>query len=63
MDVRAARTALGLTQAALAQELGVTQGTISRLEAGLLPIDRRTALSLEALAQRRAPDPASAEAA
>jgi transcriptional regulator with XRE-family HTH domain len=49
LDLAAIRKELNLTQTELAEKLGVTQGTISRFESGNLPIDRRTALAVEAL--------------
>ena len=52
MDITAFRQALGLTQSALAEKLGVDQATISRLETGKLPINKRTQLALEALKAR-----------
>lgn len=49
MDVKQTRTALGLTQQQLAEKLGVTQATVSRLETGSIKPDGRTKLALEAL--------------
>ena len=49
-DVLTTRKALSLTQEELADKLGLHQSTISRLESGALPLDRRTRLALEALA-------------
>lgn len=54
MDITAFRQALGLTQSALAEKLGVDQATISRLETGKLPINKRTQLALEAIKAREA---------
>lgn len=54
MDVKAARNDLNLSQAQLAEKLGVTQATVSRLETGKLPVDERTKLALEALRFRAA---------
>jgi transcriptional regulator with XRE-family HTH domain len=54
MDITAFRQALGLTQSDLAEKLGVDQATISRLETGKLPINKRTQLALEALKARLA---------
>jgi transcriptional regulator with XRE-family HTH domain len=54
MDIRAVRQSLKLSQAALAERLGVTQATISRFESGLLKIDERTKLAIEALQLRSA---------
>lgn len=56
-DVRTVRTALGLTQAELAEQLGLHQSTLSRLETGALAVDARTRLALEALTRRRTPEP------
>jgi transcriptional regulator with XRE-family HTH domain len=56
MDIRATRRALGLSQAGLADKLGLNQATISRFETGNLPIDERTKLAIEAIAAR-APKP------
>ena len=39
-DILAARQRLGLTQAGLAERLGTTQSTVSRWEAGRVPISR-----------------------
>lgn len=49
MDIRATRKRLGLSQAGLADKLGLTQGTVSRFESGTLPLDERTKLAIEAL--------------
>jgi transcriptional regulator with XRE-family HTH domain len=54
MDIRETRKALGLSQAALAQKLGLTQGTVSRFEAGVLPLDERTKLAIDALKMKAA---------
>jgi transcriptional regulator with XRE-family HTH domain len=54
MDIRTIRKARSLSQADLAEMLGVTQSTVSRFETGELPIDARTALALEAIAARPA---------
>jgi len=50
--VRIARKALGMSQAALAQELGLTQETISRYETGALPIVPEYHLALAGLLGR-----------
>ncbi len=39
-DITAARQRLGLTQAGLADRIGTTQSTVSRWEAGRVPISR-----------------------
>lgn len=49
IDVRAVRQELKLSQAELADKLGLHQTTISRFETGDMPLDRRTELALEAL--------------
>ncbi|MGJ8477282.1 helix-turn-helix domain-containing protein [Sphingobium yanoikuyae] len=66
-EIRAIRDALGLTQAQLAAQLGVTQSTVSRLETGEITPDRRTMLAAHALKAaakpaRRPTKPASAAA-
>lgn len=48
-DLASIRTALNLTQAELAERLGVHQSTISRFESGDLPTDPRTLLAAKAL--------------
>lgn len=50
MDIRSFRKSRNLSQAALAEKLGVTQSTISRFENGELPLDARTKLALDAIA-------------
>lgn len=50
MDIRSFRKSRNLSQAALAEKLGVTQSTISRFESGELPLDARTKLALDAIA-------------
>lgn len=52
MDISAARKTLGLSQDELAQKLGVTQSTVSRLENGDIPPNERTKLAMEALLNR-----------
>jgi transcriptional regulator with XRE-family HTH domain len=49
LDMVAIRKELNLTQAQLAEKLGVHQTTVSRFETGELPLDKRTRLALEAL--------------
>jgi transcriptional regulator with XRE-family HTH domain len=55
-DLRARRTALGLSQAALGRALGVPQTTIDRWERGVIRIRHPAmlALALEALGNKRA---------
>jgi transcriptional regulator with XRE-family HTH domain len=48
-EVRRIRGSMKLTQAELADLLGVTQATVSRWEAGKLPVDARTLIALKAL--------------
>jgi len=59
-ELRAARAALGLSQAALGRALGVPQATVWRWEAGEHPIERplMMALALEALRARQPRKPA-----
>jgi len=49
MDFRETRKALGLSQAELAEKLGVDQGTVSRYETGEIEMNARMELALEAL--------------
>jgi transcriptional regulator with XRE-family HTH domain len=49
VDIRAIRKNLGLSQAELADKLGVHQTSVSRFETGDLPLDKRTELALLAL--------------
>ena len=53
-ELKAAREALGLSQNRLAQRLDVSQSTLSRWEAGAMPIEHPAMLrlALERLAQR-----------
>ena len=46
------REALGLSQAEMADRLGVHQSTISRFETVNLPVDKRTMLAAQALLER-----------
>lgn len=48
-DIRTIRHKLGLTQDQMAEKLGVTQATVSRFETGVLLVDRRTQLAVEAI--------------
>lgn len=54
MDIRTIRKALGLSQAEMADKLGLTQGTVSRFENGKLELDERTRLAVEALHMKAA---------
>lgn len=49
----AARQALGLTQAELAYELGLTVGAVSRKEQGSRPIEKRDAIVIRCLLAER----------
>lgn len=60
MDIRDLRRRLNLSQAQLADKLGLHQTTISRLETGELPLDRRTMLALQALSTPTGADAAAA---
>lgn len=51
-ELRQARTALGLTQTQLADILGMTRRSISRMEHGAQPIEPRTALAVRYLLSR-----------
>lgn len=48
-DLQTIRKALNLSQAELADKLGLHQSTISRFETGELPLDKRTLLAAQAL--------------
>ncbi|BEV00101.1 helix-turn-helix domain-containing protein [Novosphingobium olei] len=48
-DIRHIRRKLNLTQCEFADRLGLHQSTISRLERGDLPLDKRTLLAAQAL--------------
>jgi transcriptional regulator with XRE-family HTH domain len=48
-EIKTIRESLGMTQAQLAAELGITQSTVSRLETGDITPDRRTMLAAHAL--------------
>jgi transcriptional regulator with XRE-family HTH domain len=49
LDIAAIRKELNLTQAQLAEKLGLHQTTISRFETGEMPLDPRTKLAIEML--------------
>ena len=49
MDIREARKALNLTQAELAEMLGVDHSAISRYETGAVTPDKRTLIALAAI--------------
>ena len=48
-DIRTIRETLGLSQAEMADRLGIHQSSISRFETGELALDRRTLLAAQAL--------------
>lgn len=48
-DIQTIRKALGLSQAEMANRLGLHQTTISRFERGELPLDKRTLLAAQSL--------------
>lgn len=52
MSIRDIRHRLGLTQIEMAAELGVRQSSISRIESGRAPVNKRTQLAAEALLLR-----------
>lgn len=49
---RLARVALGLSQAAIAEKLGVSRNTVSRWESGTSPIPQHIELALTTLSRR-----------
>ena len=53
--VQTIRSKLGLTQAELADQLGLHQATISRLETGGLELDKRTRMALDVLVAKHKP--------
>jgi transcriptional regulator with XRE-family HTH domain len=55
-QLKAIRKKLGLTQAALAELVGVTTNTIARQERGELGIGEPLARLLKLLAEQRSPD-------
>ena len=52
-DLRKARRALGLSQVALAEALGLSRSAIQHMESGIRPIERRTVLAIRWLLDRR----------
>lgn len=52
-ELREARSVLGLTQAKLADALGVQRGAVRDWESGKIPIDLRTSLAILALRNSR----------
>ena len=55
-ELRSARRALKLTQAKLAAEFGVSQGTVYEMEKGLRPIRRMIELAIDTLQRQAAID-------
>ena len=55
MDIRQARKSLDLTQAELADRLGIHHTAISRYETGAAIPDKRTMIALEAIFSGHAP--------
>lgn len=55
VDLRAIRKSLGLTQEAFADQLGLDQSTISKMENGHLEVDKRTQLAAQALQMNLGP--------
>src|SRR3546814_15622531 len=54
MDIRTVRKKLGISQSELGGMLGVAQSVVSRYETGVLRLDARTSLALEAIIFRAA---------
>ena len=48
-EIQQIRDTLGLTQAQLGERLGLNQATISRMESGAVPIDKRTLIAARTL--------------
>ena len=48
-DIKSIRTHLGLTQAEMADALGITQSTLSRMENGVIIANKRTIMAARAL--------------
>lgn len=48
-DIKQIREALGLTQAEMAERLGIHQATLSRIETGAIAPDKRNLLAAKAL--------------
>ncbi|NBC37339.1 helix-turn-helix domain-containing protein [Novosphingobium sp. FSY-8] len=51
-DIQTIRSQLGLSQAEMAEQLGLHQSTISRFERGDLIPDKRTLIAVRALASK-----------
>lgn len=51
-QISKSRKALGWTQAQLAERLGVTHSTVSRIENGDIPLNIRTQIALEVIFKR-----------
>jgi len=52
-ELKAIRARLGLTQAQLAEQLGVERNTVNRWEMGLLPIQKITELAVKYLVSKK----------
>ena len=50
-EMRAIRKSLGLSQAALGEVIGLSRPTVNLMEAGKVPIERRTAIAVGAIAR------------
>jgi len=58
-EIKDIRVHLGLTQAEMAERLGITQPTLSRLESGIIAANKRTLLAAHSL--KAMPRPAKTE--
>ena len=63
IDIRSIRKRLKLSQAEMADRLGVHQATLSRFETGALKIDKRTLLAVQAISDGETHSATSSEAA
>ena len=52
-SIKQIREALGLSQAEMAEELGIHQTTLSRIETGVIAADKRNLLAANALLAAR----------
>ena len=59
-DIKSYRVATGLSQAALAEKLGVDQSTVSRAERGLERLPRAASMLFQMLCLSRATQPETA---
>ena len=60
-ELKIRRATLGLSQSELAEELELTQNTVSRYEIGKLPIPKLVALAVDCLVEKKGRGPASAD--